>query len=248
MSNYVKICPGCGKQNPIFNTNCENPECQISLLRVSPTVLSLEPLEQESKPAEDPKSFDNPISSPDPTPAHSATPRQDLSVQPQHVKLCPQCGRTSKPTSHRCECGRQLFDVLPIPASSVSTPVPLSAPVLLPNPSSDLSTVSYMLRSEDGRLELRLTEGEEMIIGREGFGADYLAPKAYVSRQHIKVLQQNGIVMITHNSRTNPTLVNGVAIEYNKAYKVNDNDLISLGAQEGQSPQQYAAYFKLIKI
>lgn len=235
MAAFVKICPNCGRQNPIVSKSCGNPACGASLLRVAPTVPATAPVQQPSNPAPSP----SPIQQPPSAPAVSNN-------QSKFVKICPKCGMVCKPTANRCECGRQLFDVRPTPADEA--PPRNSAPAGAEVTSPIQKNVSYMLRSEDGFLQLTLPEGEEVIVGREGLGADYLAPKGYVARRHLRVLQKDGFVTITHISKTNPTLVNNKEIESDKPYKVNDNDLIALGAQEGQPPVQYAAYFRLIRL
>lgn len=238
MAVLVKICPSCGKSNPLSNRYCDNPACGASLLRVTPTVPGVVPVENRT-----PVSTCVPESTPvqqEPTPSVAVG-----TSSRKYVKVCPECGKVCKPIANRCECGRHLFDITPTIADESQK---MNAETHRPAQSSPVQNhASYMLRSEDGRLELLLPEGEEVVIGREGLGADYLAPKGFVGRRHLLVLQKDGFVTITHISKTNPTLVNDKEIESNKPFKVNDNDLIVLGAQEGQPPVQYAAYFRLIR-
>lgn len=238
MDVLVKICPNCGKPNLPSNRYCDNPACEASLLRVTPTVPGAESVDNRT-----PVSTGVPESTPvqqKVTPSAAAGPNSK-----KFVKICPECGMVCKPIAYRCECGRFLYDITPIETSQSQPPISEARLSIQSSPVK--SQVSYMLRSEDGRLELLLPEGEEVVIGREGFGADYLAPKGFVGRRHLLVMQKDGFVTITHISKTNPTLVNDKEIESNKPFKVNDNDLIVLGAQEGQPPVQYAAYFRLIR-
>jgi len=104
---------------------------------------------------------------------------------------------------------------------------------------------SVTLVAEDCPFELKLCGEGKRTIGREAEGAEYLGNKMYVGREHAVVLLQRNGVFIEHISKSNPTLVNGKAIERNMPFEIHNGDVIALGACEGQTAVTNAAYFKI---
>ena len=69
------------------------------------------------------------------------------------------------------------------------------------------------------------------ILGREGIGAKYLNKSDYVSRQHISLSYLDAAWVMTVLG-SNPTMVNGDAIEKGIQYSLSDGDLVCMADME----------------
>ena len=213
----IKVCPVCGFYNPVKEQYCQSPNCGASLLNTEIT----DDRETASAPVQEGE------------PADKGT-----AVGPGTYRLCPECGCHVPPNTWKCgRCGCMLYG-LPLVAEGKCTENSEAHEPIFPD---------YLLRSEDGRVSIPVHEGESVVVGREAAGAEYLADRFYVGRKHAKFHAAEGWVHITDMSSTNGTLVNGKALKADTPFKLSENDLISLGAKEGQEPLKNAAYFKLFK-
>ena len=218
----IKICPVCGFVNPPNELDCQRSGCNTSLIDVplSDAPGSSEVSNSEIVEAAEPSGTEKPSSE-----------KSGL------YRICPSCHQHTPPNTYRCKgCGRTLYE---IPLVNRETEAALSEKI---NPA-----IRFILRSEDGKASIPVCDGEAVIIGREANGFEYLSDKLFVGRKHISIQQNSGIVYITDLNSTNGTLVNGAPIKKNKPFKLSENDLISLGAREGQAPVDCAAYFTLMK-
>lgn len=220
----VKKCPCCGHANPPNELDCQGPCCcGVSLLSV--------PITDNEEPTE--KSTPEPVQEMPEPQNPGAVPAQKA----KYFRICPTCHRHASPNTYKCEeCSRMLYGVPLVSSDTEET-----------QPAQDRPPAAYVLCSEDGRLSIQIHDGEMITVGREAAGSEYLSNKLYVGRKHMDVRLRDGIVYITDINKTNKTLVNGVAIRKNTPYKLSENDLISLGALEGQPPVHDAAYFRLKK-
>ncbi len=102
---------------------------------------------------------------------------------------------------------------------------------------------TYVLESLDGKYTFEIMEGETA-IGREHEMREYLADKFYISREHAKLIRQEGKVYIENLSRTNYTFINNERIH--GKVELNIDDEIGLGGNETDGKRQSgAAYFKV---
>lgn len=151
-------------------------------------------------------------------------------VNQQEVYLqCSKCNSIYPYGTEKCRCGHSLLSEAPVFRNNINEK---------PN--------SYIIRSEDGYATLDIQPGREYTIGGEAELSQYLSMKAYVSRKHASLSYLDGHLRIKHIGHTNPTLVNGIAIEHGKLYPLLCGDKIALGAHEGQGIIAKAAYFKVI--
>lgn len=150
-------------------------------------------------------------------------------VQQEAYKRCPKCNNIYPYSVNKCSCGYSLQ---------------AEAPVFLNK--AQVKQTSYSIRSEDGYATLDIQPGQEYILGSEAELSQYLAMKTYVSRQHATLSYLGGHLRIKHIGHTNPTLINGNEIEYEKLYTLLPGDKIALGARKGQGIVAKAAYFKVI--
>ena len=217
----VKVCPVCKTLNPIRRQHCQAIDCGANLMNAEIT----EATEEEPDSGQDMK-------------AKNET-EEDTPKKLEVFRICPDCGHHVFPNTWICdECGCKLYGV-PL-TEEKNRPQEQTEQVQRP--------AEYMLRSEDGRFCIRIPEGESIIIGREAVGAEYLASKYYVGRKHLKIQADDGWIRLTDLLSTNGSLVNGRSVKTATPYKLSENDLISLGAREGQSLVENAAYFRLLRM
>ena len=148
-------------------------------------------------------------------------------VEEKYVRIC-DCGCINSATAKKCvECGEDISDI---------------APIL----QSENNTCKYVMTSLDGEYAYEIKYGTE-ILGRENEMKEYLADKAYVSRQHAKIMKDDDKVYIENLSNTNFTFVNNQKIAEKTELHVDDE--IGLGGNETNgSRQSWAAYLILRNV
>jgi hypothetical protein len=248
-----KKCPACGTVNKISNIVCTS--CKEDLLRVPVTEC-----DAASRGAQT---------------AQGASGAQG-GVATGFQRKCPDCGKLWPYSKTRCECGKSLFTV-PVYSKSESetpsedgeraasskeaagskeaaagrrataSPTDTGAAEKQKQPTS-VGRYNFFLRSEDGKCEIPLPVGEEIIVGREGAGAEYLKDKAFVSSAHVKFTAYEEGIVIEHIGHTNPTQVNGIELEPNVPYQTQEGDLIVLGVRNKQGYHPSIAYFRLMSV
>jgi ABC-type multidrug transport system ATPase subunit/pSer/pThr/pTyr-binding forkhead associated (FHA) protein len=87
------------------------------------------------------------------------------------------------------------------------------------------------LRIAETGQEFTVSEGDNVILGRAGGGAqiEVQDPSGSISRKHLRIEFQQGLVSLTDLGSSNGTLVNGSRIEAERAVRVNPSDSISIG-------------------
>lgn len=131
-------------------------------------------------------------------------------VEEKYVRIC-DCGCINSATAKKCiECGEDISDI---------------APIL----QSENNTCKYVMTSLDGEYAYEIKDGTA-ILGRENEMKEYLADKAYVSRQHAKIMKDDDKVYIENLSNTNFTFVNNQKIVEKTELHVDDE--IGLGGNE----------------
>ena len=214
-----KKCPVCGKMNLLRSKNCTNEVCGTSLMNAEIVNSETEKTQGASMPAQVPDiSTDN---------------RKQPSLA---VRQCPDCGRVLPYRIKKCECGASLIAVPPMASDSPA-----------PKPVASQPESCYAFRSEDGKCEIPLRDGEDIILGRDAICADYLSTKRFVSGSHARIRVLGSNLTIEHIGKTNPTLVNGVKIERESPYSLNEGDLVAMGAQPGQGVCDSVGYFRVIR-
>ena len=220
--SQVKVCPVCGKENPINNRYCDKPGCTGNLMGVFCS-----------------ESSDG-ASAPQNTGSNVPTGR--------FFKRCPNpaCRQINPANANQCCACKEDLTLTPYEENNGknendSIDHKEEAKV----PSEPLQQTHY-LRSEDGFCIIPIREEDDLIIGKEGVASDYLSRKSNVSGRHIRVQHVNGTVLITDISG-NGTLVNGNRIAFDKPWALVAKDLISLGAEEGSFFDPEAAYFRLFE-
>lgn len=148
-------------------------------------------------------------------------------VEEKYVRIC-DCGCINSATAKKCvECGEDISDI---------------APIL----QSENNTCKYVMTSLDGEYAYEIKDGTA-ILGRENEMKEYLADKAYVSRQHAKIMKDDDKVYIENLSNTNFTFVNNQKIAEKTELHVDDE--IGLGGNETNgSRQSWAAYLILRNV
>lgn len=97
-------------------------------------------------------------------------------VEEKYVRIC-DCGCINSATAKKCvECGEDISDI---------------APIL----QSENNTCKYVMTSLDGEYAYEIKDGTA-ILGRENEMKEYLADKAYVSRQHAKIMKDDDLSLI----------------------------------------------------
>lgn len=154
----------------------------------------------------------------------------------KEFRICPECGGRVPPNTWTCAaCGGKTYG-LPLEREGQKTAG-----------AAEKERPDYVLRSEDGQITIRVREGETVTVGREAAGADYLAGRLYVGRKHLQIEVRDGWITLTDLASRNGSLVNGKTVKAQTPFRLTDNDLISMGAREGQAPQDKAAYFRISK-
>ena len=240
-----KKCPACGTVNKVSNIVCS--ACREDLLRVPVTECDAAPVGVTSRAKNGPEEA-------------SGAAGQGEAVKPGggFQRKCPDCGKLWPYSKTRCECGRSLFtvpvykrseepnsqetDAQAAESTPGETPV-TDAPSEQPTP---VGEYNYYLRSEDGKCEIPLPVGEEVIVGRSAAGAEYLKEKAFVSSEHAKFTAYEEGIVIEHIGHTNPTQVNGIELEPSVPYQTQAGDLIVMGVRNKQGYHPSIAYFRLM--
>lgn len=207
-----KLCPACQTKNAPSSLFCENCDLDLSTVRLSDESAEV------------------------PGPEERAARSEEGSNEPVLVRIC-DCGAVNPAQARKCqECGEDLSDVAPTPASGM---------VEGQEPDerwADAPEVRYCLSSiPDGTL-FQVPCGT-VLLGREHTLRELLGSKRYVSRIHAKLTAENGELFIENLSTTNFTYVNNIRIPQGRV-KLKLNDEIGLGgiALNG-SRQTEAAYF-----
>lgn len=146
-------------------------------------------------------------------------------VEEKYVRIC-DCGCINSATAKKCvECGEDISDI---------------APIL----QSESNTCKYVMTSLDGEYAYEIKDGTA-ILGRENEMKEYLADKAYVSRQHAKIMKDDDKVYIENLSNTNFTFVNNQKIAEKTELHVDDE--IGLGGNETNGSRQSGAAYLILR-
>ena len=142
--------------------------------------------------------------------------------QQEYVRIC-DCGFINPVSARKCsKCGEDISDITP-------------------KLFTDEKEKKWILTSIDGDFSFELKEGQHT-IGREAELSEFLASKSYVSRNHCKIMLQNGELTVENLSRTNHTFINNIMID--NITKISNGDEIGLGGRMiNGSRQSLAAYF-----
>ena len=146
-------------------------------------------------------------------------------VEEKYVRIC-DCGCINSATAKKCvECGEDISDI---------------APIL----QSENNTCKYVMTSLDGEYAYEIKDGTA-ILGRENEMKEYLADKAYVSRQHAKIMKDDDKVYIENLSNTNFSFVNNQKIAEKTELHVDDE--IGLGGNETNGSRQSGAAYLILR-
>lgn len=146
-------------------------------------------------------------------------------VEEKYVRVC-DCGCINSATAKKCvECGEDISDI---------------APIL----QSENNTCKYVMTSLDGEYAYEI-KGGTAILGRENEMKEYLADKAYVSRQHAKIMKDDDKVYIENLSNTNFTFINNQKIAEKTELHVDDE--IGLGGNETNGSRQSGAAYLILR-
>lgn len=146
-------------------------------------------------------------------------------VEEKYVRIC-DCGCINSATAKKCiECGEDISDI---------------APIL----QSENNTCKYVMTSLDGEYAYEIKDGTA-ILGRENEMKEYLADKAYVSRQHAKIMKDDDKVYIENLSNTNFTFVNNQKIVEKTELHVDDE--IGLGGNETNGSRQSGTAYLILR-
>lgn len=146
-------------------------------------------------------------------------------VEEKYVRIC-DCGCINSATAKKCvECGEDISDI---------------APIL----QSENNTCKYVMTSLDGEYAYEIKDGTA-ILGRENEMKEYLADKAYVSRQHAKIMKDDDKVYIENLSNTNFTFLNNQKIAEKTELHVDDE--IGLGGNETNGSRQSGAAYLILR-
>ncbi|HOU11850.1 MAG TPA: FHA domain-containing protein [Anaerolineae bacterium] len=158
--------------------------------------------------------------------------------QPPQPLTCPRCGAPLEPDSLFCDmCGASLSRaeaaVIYSSTEPLVQPEPQDAPVYAPGP------VPAHLVIQDSQTTLHLPQGKaEIIIGRDDPISnlfpdidltDYGGDKTGVSRQHARILFQNGRFFLEDRNSTNHTYLNEQLLEPWQPYPLRHGDEICFG-------------------
>ena len=146
-------------------------------------------------------------------------------VEEKYVRIC-DCGWINSATAKKCtECGEDISDI---------------APIL----QSENNTCKYVMTSLDGEYAYEIKDGTA-ILGRENEMKEYLADKAYVSRQHAKIMKDDDMIYIENLSNTNFTFVNNQKITGKTELHIDDE--IGLGGNETNGSRQSEAAYLILR-
>ena len=146
-------------------------------------------------------------------------------VEGGYVRIC-DCGCINSAITKKCvECGEDISDIAPI-LQGVN------------------STCKYIMTSLDGGYAYKIKDGT-VILGRENEMKEYLADKAYVSRQHAKIIKEDDKVYIENLSNTNFTFVNNQRIAEKTELHIDDE--IGLGGNETNGSRQSEAAYLILR-
>lgn len=146
-------------------------------------------------------------------------------VEEKYVRIC-DCGCINSATAKKCvECGEDISDI---------------APIL----QSENNTCKYVMTSLDGEYAYEIKDGTA-ILGRENEMKEYLADKAYVSRQHAQIMKDDDMICIENLSNTNFTFVNNQKIAEKTELHIDDE--IGLGGNETNGSRQSEAAYLILR-
>lgn len=145
--------------------------------------------------------------------------------QVEYVRVC-DCGCVNSATAKKCaDCGEDISDIAP-------------------TMSMQRNECTFVMASLDGTFVFEIKEGEAL-IGREHEMKEYLMSKPYVSRQHAKLIKEEGRVFIENLSGTNFTFVNNERIVERTELKADDE--IGLGGNEINGKRQDEAAYLVLR-
>ncbi|QUA54665.1 FHA domain-containing protein [Aristaeella lactis] len=157
----------------------------------------------------------------------------DAAEQPSTIpltmaRICEECGFRNPPNSRKCQqCGEDISDVIPTKVESVKR-------------------IHFILSSLDGEFAFPIPEGKT-IIGREAAMSEYLTNKCFVSRNHAKIILENGKITVENISKTNYTYINNEKIT-GDTVELHDGDIMGLGGNEKDGKRQDQAAYFMVRI
>ena len=219
MEKY-KICPNpkCGKHNK--STAIECAWCEADLTAIKPTDDNME-AEREANEAGREQNKKNIA--------------EKMAVPINHagkvVRICEACGMHNPANLRKCSgCGEDISDVKPTEEKTEEN-------------SNILQKPKFILTTIDGEYSYEI-RNVVTTVGREEAMKEYLADKAYVSRQQAELISENGKLYIRNLSKTNFTYVNNTKITDDEKHELNAGDEIGMGGNvNGGKRQESAAYF-----
>ena len=159
------------------------------------------------------------------------------------VKICDVCQNKNKVRASTCKCGNNLFNTK---AVIIRENTQIKSQQKLQSKSQSLSVSDKLTSSNTQEISSRSTTvmprlvfiglhdkskilipATGGILGREGIGAKYLNKSDYVSRQHISLSYLDAEWVMTVLG-SNPTMVNGDAIEKGIQYTLSNGDLVCM--------------------
>jgi hypothetical protein len=147
-------------------------------------------------------------------------------LNPRGADVCGDCGQTlaeSEPQPDTCpSCG---FGHNPPDAQfCIKCGVRLSPPESIPEPAA-VCKAAFVL-SDTAEIELR---DQEMIIGRKDFLQKVSPEEAkYISREHVKIICEDGTFFIIDEASSNGTTLNGIQIKGQGKKELHHDDEIIL--------------------
>lgn len=231
MDEMVKICPMCGRKNPVDAVFCE--ECDNDLSRVPVSAPS-----QSTGSSETVKTANNVTTAETARPSAAPAGRTPGPIV-QTGRRC-KCGHISPLSVMVCrECGNSLATAPIVRKENSPAPVPASSPAPVSS--------TWTLVSTDNEASLSITDGQHLLIGWAGELGDYLkrARKEYVSNRHGLLSVVHGELFFEDNS-SNGTLINDRPITKGQAQKLSAGDILCLGGLPG-TQMALAAYFRIEK-
>jgi len=216
-----KICPSCGTHNPEHE-----PLCTACTVEITGVAVSSE--------------------------SERVVVEQAAAAQPAAVKTCPNCKGANNDYAILCDnCGADLSAVES--AAPAPAPEPAATPSAVKTPTAEMTTIdkpaprALVLRSEDGRTELRCVNGT--VIGRCDKCQNQMERERAecnrsdrndmvhckfntVSRRHAGIVVENGVFYVVALPESkNATVVNGVELVRGKKSPVNSGDEICFSSK-----------------
>lgn len=158
-------------------------------------------------------------------------PENQEATHMRFVRIC-DCGAKNPAQARRCAaCGEDISDIVAVEDRE-------DAPE-----SKELG----QLVSLDGMYVYGLCEGE-LTIGRGHDLGDYLNGFCYVSRNQAHLAWQEGDLVLTSLSRSNPTFVNNQPLDSGQSVTLRDGDEIGLGGCVIDGRRQEQAAYLVVRL